>query len=146
VGFLAATGDIDVPLLQQSFDLGPYDAFLPADTYTALEAAAREAASAAAAARAAASADTPAEGGQEGEQGNSAAAHALPSEAEVARELAGLVMERLVAQPEGHTLAVVTMLCMLPEWEEAAVEFVAPLFEALPDKVWQQRHMRGRCC
>jgi hypothetical protein len=138
VGFLAATGDIDVPLLQQSFDLAPYDAFLPADTYTALEEAARDAANAAAAARAAASAETgPEEEGadSEGLQANSTRAQALPSEAEVARELSGLVMERLVAQPEGHTLAVVTMLCMLPEWEEAAVEFVAPLFEALPDKV-----------
>jgi hypothetical protein len=42
VGFAVATCDVDVQLLQESFELHPYDGFLAEPLYTALDAAARE--------------------------------------------------------------------------------------------------------
>lgn len=46
VGLLVATSQLDIGLLLQSFDLGPFDGFLPADVYEACEAAAQVAAAA----------------------------------------------------------------------------------------------------
>jgi hypothetical protein len=44
VGLLVATSQLDLSLLLQSFDLGPFDGFLQADVYEACEAAAQQAA------------------------------------------------------------------------------------------------------
>ncbi len=40
---MAATADVDVALLQRSFDTAPYDGFLEPEVYEAVEAAARSA-------------------------------------------------------------------------------------------------------
>jgi hypothetical protein len=44
VGLMVATSQLDISLLLQSFDLGPFDGFLPAEVYEACEAAAQQAA------------------------------------------------------------------------------------------------------
>lgn len=41
---MVVTCDVDIQLLQQSFDLQPYDAFIQSDLYENLEAAAKQAA------------------------------------------------------------------------------------------------------
>jgi hypothetical protein len=44
VGLMVATSQLDISLLLQSFDLGPFDGFLPAEVYEACEAAAQQSA------------------------------------------------------------------------------------------------------
>lgn len=125
VGFLVATADVDVPLLLESFDLGPYDGFLDPDTYERLEESAQSQAAAAAAA---------AGGEEEGEVATAARARAaLAAGAQAALAGGGPAGARRPA--ERHRLLAVTMLCVEEAWEAAAADLLWAAFEALPGKV-----------
>ncbi|GBF89012.1 hypothetical protein Rsub_01511 [Raphidocelis subcapitata] len=141
VGMLAATCDVDVPLLQSSFDLGPYDGFLQPGDYEALEERARTlAASEAADAAAASGAAAQGGGGREGElDADGAAAGGGPEVEEGVRQiLAGLVQEALDGgagrAPPRHRLFAVTMLCFQDGWEVQAPDLLAAAFDLFADK------------
>jgi hypothetical protein len=148
VGFAVATCDVDVPLLHEAFDLGPFDGFLAPELYERLEDAA--------AAQAAADADACARGADGGaDRGAETAAGAR-------RRLAGLVRGALAAAGGGggaaggggggdggggHRLLALTMLCMEPGWEASAGDLLGAAFEAFPDKVGRRpgrAAVRGR--
>lgn len=125
VGFAVATCDVDVPLLNLAFDLGPFDGFIDPDVYERLEDKAR----------ALAAKEAPASG----------EAGALPAavlEDAARRHLAGLIQSELAAAGSkaagggsGHGLLALTMLCMEPECEAQASNLLWAAFEAFPGKV-----------
>jgi hypothetical protein len=146
VGMLAATCDVDLPLLQSSFDLGPFDAFLDPSDYERLEERARTLALSKAADALAAEAAL-CGGGQEGEGAAPAAHQGADLEERVRQILAGLLQEALdssggnsgatagVDRQPGHRLFAVTMLCLQEGWEVQAPDLLAAAFELFGDKV-----------
>ena len=172
VGFAVATCDVDVQLLQESFELHPYDGFLSEPVYTALEAAARETViakkrweqgieSTSGTWGEAAAVGEPSEGAtasaaagghwgksthRSQEQGSAVTGAASGtgegghggvevSAEELRQELLPLLAAALAEDEHRHTLFAVTMLCMKQEYEQQAVDFLEPMFEAFTDKV-----------
>jgi hypothetical protein len=158
VGLLVATCELDVSLLLQGFDVGPFDGFLTPEVYEGCEAAARHAAAE----------KVHRQQHQQQQEQDSAdgadpalvSAAAEPSAEQVRRELVPLLVEALAKQQQvqqhaqrkqqkraaaagpseeavapAHSLAAITMLCMLPGYEARAVELMPLLFEELPVKV-----------
>jgi hypothetical protein len=159
---MVVTTDVDVPLLVESFDLGPFDGFLDSDLWEHIEVQARcQAASqrgAAAPADEAAAASHPTAGGDgllgEDQQQGVAAARCQPEaaaevgavpESRVRSILARLVEEALTApaatgagarrQEAQHRLFAVTMLCLDAAWEAHEGDLLAAAFEQFPAKV-----------
>uniref|UniRef100_A0A383WNS6 Cilia- and flagella-associated protein 61 N-terminal domain-containing protein n=1 Tax=Tetradesmus obliquus TaxID=3088 RepID=A0A383WNS6_TETOB len=132
VGLLVATSQLDLSLLLQSFDLGPFDGFLPAEVYEACEAAAQQAAAVKAEQRLQ-------EQQQQGEEA-AAAMPIMPTEEDVRKELLPLLLQAASKQQHGgssgaqHSLLAVTMLCMLPGYEARAVDFMLPAFREFAGK------------
>jgi hypothetical protein len=163
VGFLVATADVDVPLLVEAFDLGPFDGFVDPALWQRLEAqACAQAATEAAAAgeaggaagrasdgdgAAAAGAGDGAGDAQADQQHKQAApASGQPPAAGVdmgrSRQLlAGLVQDALAsgdaARPP-HALLAVTMLVLNAAWEVHQPDLLAAAFEEFPGKVGQE--------
>ncbi|WIA39160.1 hypothetical protein OEZ86_005287 [Tetradesmus obliquus] len=115
-----------------SFDLGPFDGFLPAEVYEACEAAAQQAAAVKAEQRLQ-------EQQQQGEEA-AAAMPIMPTEEDVREELLPLLLQAASKQQHGgssgaqHSLLAVTMLCMLPGYEARAVDFMLPAFREFAGK------------
>lgn len=73
----------------------------------------------------------------EGAEPAEATESAAPTAEEVHAELLPVLQEAVQQHGQGgHTLMAVTMLCMLPEYESRAADFLQPLFGEYPNKVW----------